>query len=265
MSGPLRPSPAPGVVAALARVEGHKLLVHPFFLAGIAFVGIGSAIFLRATLTQPPVSWDDDGWTVAVGFWMLAMMTMVGMNHAALRDRREHTEEQHTSLPAGSATKTGGLLTATLWPAAVTGVLIAAIAGFVSTRGMSLSAVQVVHLAELTGIVVLLGAFGVAVAVWLPNPFVVPLVAFAMFVVHPGEQPRAWHAITPFTDMVTVELAVWHLAYVVGLAALFGVGAIARSTRSRPVLIAGVIVAGIVGVAAAVLLTRACPGACLIG
>lgn len=267
MSAEVQASPASGVVAALARVEGRRLIGHPFFLAGVALALIGSGIFVRAGLTQSQVSFHDEGWTVSVGFLFLAILTMLGANHAALRDRREHTQEQHATLPVEAPTKTGGLLTAMLWPAAVATVLLTAIAGFAAARGTFVGSLEVVLLVERVCDVLMLGALGIAIAAWLPNPFVVPLVGWAMLFVTPGEHPESWHGIAPFTDLRSTELAAWHLTYLVGLTAIFALVALARSSRIRSLLVPGIIAVGIVATSAVILLARACPtqGPCLLG
>jgi len=257
-----------GVVVSLARVEGRRSLVHPFFLAGLGFALIGSGLFIRASLTRSQVTWGDQGWTVSVGFAVLAILTMMGANHAALRDRRERTEEQHSMLPAGAPARTVGLLTAMLWPAVVTAMLLAGVAGFAAARGILIGGVEAVHLLERVVDVLTFGALGIAIAAWLPSPFVVPLVGWAMFLFTPSERPASWHAIAPFVNLRSSELAMWHVAYLIGLTAIFASVALARSSARLPsVLASGVIGIGIVATSAVILLTSACPahGPCLLG
>ena len=76
------------IIASLARVEGRKLVTDRIFLAGVAIALLGSGLFVRASLTQPGTTWDDDGWTVGVGVMILAILTMVAANQAALKRSR---------------------------------------------------------------------------------------------------------------------------------------------------------------------------------
>lgn len=246
-------------VRALARVEGEKLLRSPLFLAGAAFVVLGSAIFVRASLADPSATWNANGWTVAAGTIFLAILTMVATNHAALRDRREDTDEQHASLPIGRATRTGGLLVATAWPAAVAAVMVLLVTAYAATRG-PVTTLDNVHVADRLVAVVTLGALGLALAAWLPSPFVAPVLAWGLLLITPGEDSQAWHVLTPFADMSDVGLALWHAVYLLGLGLLLGVAAMGRTSRTRWLLVAGTVGVGTTISSAAILLTRACPG-----
>jgi hypothetical protein len=253
MSAHLAPPRSSSIVASIGRVEGRRLIAHPIFLAGVTFALLGSASFVRATLTRSDITWDEDAWTVSVGFMLLGVLTMVAANHAALRDRREHTREQHSTLPVGLPTRTGGLLAALLWPTVVAVTLLAVV------QQVHITEVESVHLLEGICAISLLGALGVAMAAWLPNPFVAPVVAWAIFLIAPGEVPQRWHSLTLLVGMQTTELALWHLAYLAGLAALFGVVAVAKTGRSRPLLVAGLLAAGFVMASGTILLTGSCP------
>ncbi len=76
------------VVGALARLEGRKLIRHPIFLAGVGFALLGGAIFVAEAVREPAVSWEEDGWTVFIGFGLLGLLTMLAASYVALRDRR---------------------------------------------------------------------------------------------------------------------------------------------------------------------------------
>jgi hypothetical protein len=246
---PLRP---------LAWVEAMRLIRHPAFLAGVGFVLIGSAMFIEQLFTSPFPSVNEDGWTVAVAVIVLAILTMVSANLAALRDRRDDTVEQHMSLPVPMSTRTGALLAATAGPATVAVLLVLAVVGFAATR-VPVPVVDRVHIAERLVTVVMLGALGVALARWLPSPFVAPVLAWGLFLVTPGDPPQTWQVLMPFAGLRDVGLALWHLGYLGGLAVLFAVAALARSSRSRWLVAGGVVGAAAVIGSAAVLLSRACP------
>jgi hypothetical protein len=247
---PLRP---------LARVEATKLIRHPAFLVGVGFVLVGIAMFVRAILSRSGTTWNDDGWTVAVAVGVLAIMTMVAANLAALRDRRDDTVEQHATLPVAPSTRTGAMIVATAGPAVVAVLLLAAVVGFAATRVPALTAADQVHLVERLVAVVMLGTLGVALAGWLPSPFVAPVIGWGLFLVAPGDPPQAWQVLMPWAALRDAELATWHLGYLVGLTVLFGAAALARSSRNRWLVVVGVVGAALVIGSASVLLTRACP------
>lgn len=251
--------PAGAIASALAGVEGRRLVRHPVFLSGTMFAIIGIAIFARSVVASPFVTWDDDGWTASVGVMLLAVMTMVASNLAALRDRREHTREHLSTMPTGTTLRTGGLLVALVWPGGVATMLsITALA--VATAGrVALDPVTIVHLLEGACLVLMLGAAGVAIAAWIPNAFVAPVLAWALFLASPDGAPASWQSLAPFTGMGTASLASWHLSYLAGLTAVFAIVALARSWRSRSTVVVGLVAIGVVGVSAAVLLTRSCP------
>jgi hypothetical protein len=156
------------------------------------------------------------------------------------------------------STRTGALLAATAGPATVAVLLLVAVVGFAATR-VPVPVVDQVHLAERLVTVVMLGALGVALARWLPNPFVAPVLAWGIFLVTPGDPPQAWQVLMPFAGLRDVGLALWHLGYLAALAALFGVVALVRGSRGRWLVVAGVVGASAVIGSAAVLLSRACP------
>jgi hypothetical protein len=252
-------TPRSSVIRALARVDGRKLLLHPIFLAGVAMAVLGSAMFVAFIFERPWATWEEEGWTAGVGAMLLGVLTMVATNRAALRDRREDTVEQHGVLPVDASTRIGGLLGATAWPAVATAALLALVVGIAAWRGVNVDGSQAVHLVERVWSIVMLGAMGIALAVWLPRSFVAAFAAWGLLFIAPGEVPRAWHSVAPFTGLHTVGLAMWHLVYVVGLTGVFAVAALARFDRRRGVLVAGAVALAIVATSVAVMLGQACP------
>jgi hypothetical protein len=251
-------------VASLARVEGRKLVCHPLFVAGVGITLIGATIFVRTSTSRAKITWDDDAWTVSAGFVILAMFTMITANFAALRDRREHTTEQHAALPVDASKRTGGLLAATLWPAAVAIALLGAVAGYGATK-VSLTSADRVHLVAQIVIIVMLGMFGITLATVAPHPFVAPLAAWALLFLTPSDHPRPWQVLAPLTGLRDAGLSGWHIAYQIGLTALLATLALAKTARRRTTLL-GVTASLVLVVAPAiVLVSRACPspGRCL--
>ena len=246
------------IVATVANVDGRRLIRHPLCIVGTCLSLLGIVMFVRTTKSDHRITWDDDAWTVSAGFIMLAMFTMIATNLTALRDRREHTVEQHAALPVAPGRRTGGLLAATFLPATVAAVVLGAVAAYASTQ-VHLTAADRVHVVAQVVIVVMLGVFGVALAVWLPNPFVAPVAAWAVVFLSPSEPSHAWQVLAPLTGMRDAGLSAWHVTYQIGLTTLFATTALARASRRRTTLVGALAGFALVIPSAIVLLARACP------
>ena len=159
------------VMMALANFNGRKLLVSWGLIAAFGMALFGTALFVAAGVTKDDVSFVDDGWTVAVGFYMFAIFTMVATNRAALRDRREGTSEQHQSLPADSRIRVGGVVLATAWPFAIATVLLGFITAATAVWLVVPNGVQLMAVIQTGVFVATLGTLGVALATWIPNAF----------------------------------------------------------------------------------------------
>jgi hypothetical protein len=244
----------------LAALEGRKLVRHPIFLAGLGLAFVGSASFVGAAVRLPAVSWDQHGWTVFVGGVLLGLLTLVGTNHAALRDRREHTVEQHDALPVGKGTRTAGLLLATSWPTATGAALLAAVVGYAAIVS-HVGTVDLVHLAALIVDVVMFGTLGIAIARWLPSSLVAPLVAFGFILSAPSEHASSWQVLSPLAHVGSVDLAIWHLAYIAGLSAIWCAAALLKGDLRRVSISIGIGGLAVTAVSIGVLLPRVCAGA----
>jgi len=248
------------VMMALANFNGRKLLVSWGLMAAYGMALLGTGIFVAAAITQDDVSFSDDGWTVAVGFYIFAIFTMVATNHAALRDRREGTSEQHESLPADSRIRAGGVVLATAWPFAVATVLLGVVVAATAVWLVVPSGVQLMAVIQTVVFVATLGTLGVALATWVPNPFVAPVVAFALFIVHAPEVPASWHVIFPLAHLGSVYLAGWHTIYLLGLTLIFASIALGRSGARRSVVVGLLVGSAAVGISLAVMITQVCSG-----
>lgn len=254
-----------GAVAALARVDGRKLLFSPIFLSGLVLSLVGVGIFVQTVRTDATATWRVDAWTVGAGSIILALLAMVAANRAGLRDWREETVDQHEALPLGTSMRLAGLLGGVAWPATVAMVPVALAAVWASTR-LEVPPVTTIHVIQTGVLVLMLGALGLALASWIPSGFVAPVVAFAFYVVHPGEYEQAWHAAWPFSFMSTVSLASWHVVYLLGLTLILIVAADLRGSRGRGGLAALTVGVVAVTVSLAAILPNACvsPGNCLL-
>lgn len=256
MLGVATPAHSRGAIAALIRFDGRKLLTSPWFLAGLGLPALGSVVFFAAVLTKPGASWEEDGWVILVGFFLAAVFSMVAVNRAGLRDEREHAREQHEALPVDAATRALALSAATVWPAALTMGLFVAVAGFAANQ-VVVEWITVYRVLQTGALVVLLGALGVASASWIRNAFVGPVIGLALYFVHPGEVEASWHAIWPFSTFDAPALAVWHLAYLLGLALLFTMVATARFERRQAHVLTALAAVTLVSVSLAILMSSA--------
>ena len=247
-------------VTSLARVEGRHLLRHPVVLAGVGFVILGGVMFIRTATRESSIRWDDDAWTVSAGFLLLAVLTLVACNFATLRDGREDTVDQHASLPVGRTAKTMGLLAATLWPVAMAVPPLAAVAIYGATQ-TTLTATDRAHLVAVIVSIAMFGALGIALATWIPNPFVAPVSGWALLIVTPADIAPSWQVLAPIAGLHDTSLAIWHIGYQIGLTIMFGSIAVARTHRGRGVVVAAMIGLAVVGISAAVMVTRVCPSA----
>jgi hypothetical protein len=243
---------------ALGGLEGRRLIRHPLFLTGIAFVLIGTAYFVRSSLVETTVGWEDDGWTVGAGFTLLGLLAMIATNLAALRDRRAGAVEQHETLPVTRASRTGGLLLGVGWPVAACTLLLAPIWLYAASK-TELSSLDLLHAVDLMALIGMLGVLGVTIARWLPNPFLAPVAAWGLILTSPAEANSRWHALSPFASADSVDLAAWHLVYVLGLAVCFAGAALMRDRAPRA-LVAVIAGLGVAGLAVGVMLATACPG-----
>ncbi len=255
---PTTNSPWP-VVQSLAGFDGKKLIMSTWFLAGCGIAALGSGVFVSAAIGDDSASWAQDGWTAHVGFLLLAIFSMLAVNTAGLRDRRSRTADQHEALPVNGATRFAGLLGATAWPAVVSTSLLAVVIAFAAVKfGVPIgrTAVQLIHNGML---VMMLGALGLALAAWLPNTFVAPVVAFALYTIHPGEAPAAWHAIWPFADIGITGLAVWHVLYLAGLTLVLATISQMRWGARRSQVTSMLVGCLVVAISLSVIIGQVCP------
>lgn len=143
--------------------------------------------------------------------------------------------------------------------------LLAAVALYGATQATLTTADQT-HLVGLIVIIALFGTLGIALASWLPNPFVAPVAAWALLVPTSDETARAWHVLAPIIGLHDAGLARWHLAYQIGLTILCATVALARTYRGRGVVIGATAGLAIAVTSAAVMLPRVCPSgsACVL-
>ena len=248
-------------VLALAWSEGRRLLVHPVFLALLVFNLIYSISWIPDAIAHE----RPDLLGVAFFAWsfFLGVGVLIAANLAALRSRRDRTEELYLSLPMTPARRTvGHLLSA--GPAAVAiGLALLGLAVWLSVSGHE---VEIDHGRFLTGIdladlavyVGVLVALGVVLARWVPHPAAGPVAVIGLFVlIGPVSSDSNLEPLVPW--VMPVGGSGWHLLYLTGVAVLLGAIAVLKHGMSRIVglwLGVGIVLSAVAGTVA----SRVLPG-----
>ena len=242
----------------LARFEGRQLLRNEVFIVGI-FMAIAILVVFGLVWAS-----DNLGARNSWRYWLallpvfalpFAGMTLVAMNLASLRAKREGTEELFGSLPATATTRVVGHL-GSVWLALVVQIVFVA-ATFASGRFLTdhfgaIDAASIGDIAVSFVLVFCAGSLAVALARWLPNP----LVALAALVVlafggsaigaiggHHWSLTRQlsiWPRYPDHDWAFAVRPSWWHAAYLLSLAFVVAVVAVARQRRDRFTLLLGV-------------------------
>jgi len=273
---PGAPATSRQVACALSRVEARELASSPWFGIGLGFLGI---VLLALVALYP----DDNGgsWAETASLVPFLVHPLVGMvvlasHRAVTRARRDGAAELFDTCPAGTTTRTFGVLL-TAW------VPVAAAACFVVILGAGL-AVRSPYLhgplgagaavSMLAAVVLCVGgvALGVALGRWVgfalaPVAVVVAIgFASARLVIQgdPGWSPLRLLSTTPIlsetSDLLPDPPAWSNLGWLVGLTLAVLVVAVARDRRNRPVAV-GAVIAGVLVLASGVAATRPVPAA----
>ena len=255
---------AAGVQIAL--VEGRQLLRNEVFIVGI-FMSIAILVIFGLVWASDNLGAQNSWryWLALLPVFTLpfAGMTLVAMNLAALRARREGTEELFGSLPATTTTRVVGHL-GSVWMALV--VQIAFVAATIASGSFLTDHFGAIDAASIGDVVVSFvlvacaGSLALALARWLPNP----LAALAALVVlafggsaiggiggHHWSLTRQlsiWPRYPDHDWAFAVRPSWWHAAYLLLLALLVAVVAVARQRHDRFTLLLGVSAVALAGV-----------------
>lgn len=238
------------VVRALGVFEGRRQSKSP--LLWIAFVASLGLVWL-AVGDEPSTLWIRSV-TVAGSCLPLAVAAVLLGNSAALRDRSSRAGETFDVPPTGRDVRMLGLVAGS-WLATLLALVVVAFGVVLALLDDPAGSFLVPELVVGPLLVPLGQSLGVLLGRWIPNPLAAPLtlvVLAGLFLVKdfwPGERtiPAAspflpWRS--PYTDWVQGEprLPIVHLAYLIGLTALF---AAAASRRWKTVAAAGLVVIGV--------------------
>jgi hypothetical protein len=214
---------SPRVVLALTRTETRKLLRHPAFLGAIGLVVLGTGRLIGSGV--------NSGGALLVFFVGLFAATLLSANLAALRSQRDRTDELFGSTPSSREHRTAAhLLSVHAGPCAVALVLSAG-TFFLRLDGRLIVSIEPTLPLQGVLVVAAFGAFGVALARWIPSILAAPVAIVAHVMT-----PLIW--VVPW--VVTRESGArmgWHFVYLSGAIVFFATVAFVRD-RPRPARIA---------------------------
>jgi hypothetical protein len=229
-------------VAALARVEGRRLVRHPAIIVPVLLVIAQTAPFL---LSDDATQEKNVGWLLQISALMISFGALIAANLQALKSRRDGSEELFQAAPLTPAARTVALALAAVWVMVALTLLLllgdlairAAGKGAASDSGRSLFPLfDLVQGPLLAGLFVVVG---IAMARWLPTAFAAPVVVTGLLVgtsvtSNLGNNP-VWVRLTPFDPTFLDDggaLAALHAVYLAGLATVVVALAIMRLRRT---------------------------------
>ena len=230
------------VIAAIGRAEGPRMLRHPSYLLivplGVVLVGARSLEELSLDMLGPLI------FMLVVG---LFVGTLITSNLAAVRSRRDGTDELFGSMPSPTIARTAGhLLGVAAGPGLLTLVLtLATLVWRLAAPGSRPMEDVELHMFPQFPIAILaIGALGIAVGRWWKSVFGgVFLIAVHIFTGVIWAVPWiVWEQDGPSN--------LWHLVYLVAFVVGFGAIAFLRDRRGPALIAAAVLGVGVAVVAA---------------
>ncbi len=234
--------PSLRVVAALARLDGPRMLRHPSYLLilplGILLMGVRSLDELSLEIVGPLI------FMMVVG---LFVGTLITSNLAAVRSRRDGTDELFGSMPSPTIAWTAGhMLGAAVGPGLLTLVLTVAtlLSRLIAPDSRLMEDVELAMFPQFPIAIVAIGALGIAVGRWWQSVFGgVFLVAGHIFT------GVIW-AVPWIVWEGGGSAHLWHLLYLAAFSVGFGAIAFLRDRRGPALIAAAVLGVGVAIVAA---------------
>lgn len=238
------------VIRELARFEGRRQLKSPLLWIAVA----ASLGLIWLAVNQEPATLWTRSVTVAGSCLPLAVAALLLGNTGALRDHSSRTGETLDVPPTSRDARMLGLVAGS-WLATLLGVAVVVVGMILSLLDDPAGSFLIPELLVGPLLIPLGQSLGVVLGRWIPNPLAAPLtlvVLAGLFLVKdfwPGARtiPAAspflpWRS--PYTDWVQGEprLPILHIAYLIGLTALFAATA---SRRWKTVAAAGLLVVAI--------------------
>ena len=234
--------PSLRLIAALGRAEGPRMLRHPSYLLilplGILLMGVRSLDQLSLDIVGPFV------FLLVVG---LFVGTLITSNLAAVRSRRDGTDELFGSMPSPTIARTAGhLVGVAVGPGVVTLTLTVAALAFrlAAPDSQLMEDVDLQMFPQFPIAIVAIGALGIAVGRWWKSVFGgVFLLAVHIFTGVIWAVPWiVWHE--------SGRVHTWHLLYLVAFIIGFGAVAFLRDRRGPASIAAAAFGIGVAIVAA---------------
>jgi hypothetical protein len=255
-------------VVLLAAAEGRRMARNPLLLAAVA---VGLLFCLPWLDGEPHQDWSTENYSLIALFGLpVYFAAFVLGNLAALRERPSTTAEMFSTVPTDYAHRTRAILLAGIAPIAASALVIAAFellvlrAGGITADGTKLRPTPF-ELALVPAITASSFAAGVAVARTIRSRVIGVILGTILSPVVFIYWAFSWfpaYFLAPYTSGLrhtSVGLIIrepdrvaWHVAYLLGVAALFAGYALRRSGKDpqvRHLLVIGglLVVAGLVG------------------
>ena len=242
LEAPQAPPARARAVAALARVEGRRLIRHPAIIVTVLLAVVQTAPFL---LSEDATQERNVGWLLQISALVISFGALMAANLQALKSRRDGSEESFQAAPLTPAARTAALALAAAWVMVALTLLLllgdlairAAGKGAATDSGHALFPLfDLVQGPLVAGLFVMIG---IALARWLPNAFAAPVVVTALMVgtsvtSNWGENP-VWVRLIPFDPTFLGDggaLAALHAVYLAALATVVLALAIMRLRRT---------------------------------
>jgi hypothetical protein len=244
----------------LGRVEARRLLRHPAYWFGLAWLAL-----LVAGLTIDVARGREEIGNAVYAATLLAVclfyapLTVISANRVAAATFRRQVREPLDAAPVDARQRTVGAILGLLRGPVLVGVagmlVMSIVAPFTAPRpGGPVNGIYgrgVLEHLQVPVLVLGAGLLGIALARWVPMPGALPLVMLTLWfgvqgLYAPADAGGAVHAPTWFAPWImwaaeNVGLApdhvlgqeMWHLAYLLGLSVLAGVAALLRTPGNR--------------------------------
>lgn len=244
---PYRAEEAPAAwptALALSRIEARRLLASPLIWVGVGLTALECLAAMDSGLPDQSEWLSLGGRLLPLLIFPLCGMVVIAANRAALRPRRDGTDELLDTLPARPSIRTLGLLLGLRAPLAIGAVATGALATCVwfgagkadgqalletSTLDLPFSDIGPGNIVITLVLVLCAGALGIGLARLLPWSFVPLLALVAVGVASGGLGQEDLSAtvggLSPLVNaagdlpaFLTPYPAGWHVAYLLGLA-----------------------------------------------
>jgi hypothetical protein len=247
-------------VDGLGRVEARRMLRHPAYWFGLAYVAWLATLGTNDVVHGRAETWNLVYWITMIGVCMVyAPLTVISANRVAAATFRRRVREPLDATPLHARQRTIGAILGLLRGPVLIGVaamvIMSAVAPLTAPKaGDPVNGIYGRGVLEHLQVPVLIlgaGLLGIALARWVPMPGALPLVMLTLWfgvqgLYAPADAGGAVHAPTWFAPWImwaaeNVGLApdhvlgqeMWHLAYLLGLSVLAGVAALLRTPGNR--------------------------------